>query len=169
MICHLQRFEILATTVRSLCDRGNHRIYFLCIVISLFSFHCFDDRFLQLNASRSEGESPVSFIAWHKEKFWLSGLTRDYRASWDRFRNSLNAKHIEIEIKSSLCDITSKRVTNSGIHLRGLAPGQHSSEETSQRWRAVGDTVSDLIGPGIKPRPPAPIAMSLISSPPACA
>ena len=27
-----------------------------------------------------------------------------------------------------------------GIHLRDLAHGQHSSEETSQRWRAVGDT-----------------------------
>ena len=35
--------------------------------------------------------------------------------------------------------------------LRGLAPEQHSSESTSQRWRAVGDTVSDLTGPGIKP------------------
>ena len=31
----------------------------------------------------------------------------------------------------------------SGDHLRGLAPGQHSFEETSQRWRAAGDTVSD--------------------------
>ena len=30
------------------------------------------------------------------------------------------------------------------IHLRGLALGQHSSEETSQRWRAIGDTVADL-------------------------
>ena len=37
-----------------------------------------------------------------------------------------------------------------GDHFRGLAPGQHSSEETSQRWRAVGDTVFDLINPGIK-------------------
>ena len=37
--------------------------------------------------------------------------------------------------------ITPKRVTSSGAHLRGLAPGLHSSEETSQRWRAVGDTV----------------------------
>ena len=36
--------------------------------------------------------------------------------------------------------ITSKRVTCRGIHLRGLASGQHSSKETSQRWRAVGDT-----------------------------
>ena len=39
--------------------------------------------------------------------------------------------------------VTSKRVTRGGIHLRGLAPGQHSSEETS---RAVGDVVSDLRG-----------------------
>ena len=31
--------------------------------------------------------------------------------------------------------ITSKRVTSGEIHLRGLTPGQHSSEETSQRWR----------------------------------
>ena len=38
--------------------------------------------------------------------------------------------------------ITPKRVTSCGAHLRCLAPGQHSSEETSQRWRIVGDTVS---------------------------
>ena len=37
--------------------------------------------------------------------------------------------------------ITPKRVTIGGAHLRGLAPGQHSSERTSQRWRAVGNTV----------------------------
>ena len=47
--------------------------------------------------------------------------------------------------------ITPKRVTSGGIHLRDLTPGQHSSEETSQRWRAVGDTVSDLTGPGSEP------------------
>ena len=29
--------------------------------------------------------------------------------------------------------IASKRVTSDGIHLRGSAPGQHSSEETSHR------------------------------------
>ena len=37
--------------------------------------------------------------------------------------------------------ITPMRVTSSGAHLRGLAPGLLSSEETSQRWRTVGDTV----------------------------
>ena len=34
-----------------------------------------------------------------------------------------------------------KRVTNGGAHLRDLTPGQHSSEETSQWWLAIGDTV----------------------------
>ena len=36
---------------------------------------------------------------------------------------------------------TTKLVTSGGAHLRGLAPGQHSSEETSQQWRAAGNTV----------------------------
>ena len=47
--------------------------------------------------------------------------------------------------------ITPKRVTSGVAHLRVLAPGQHSSDETSQRWRAVGDTVVDLTSPGIEP------------------
>ena len=59
-------------------------------------------------------------------------------------------------MKSSLhlryCCIKTKRVTSGEVHLRGLASGQHSSEETSQRWQAVGNTVSDLTGPGIEPQ-----------------
>ena len=47
--------------------------------------------------------------------------------------------------------ITPKRVTSGGVHLFGVAPKQHSSEETSKRWRAVGDTVPDLTYPGIEP------------------
>ena len=35
---------------------------------------------------------------------------------------------------------TSERVTSGEVHLRGLAPGQHSSEEVSQQWQ-VGDCV----------------------------
>ena len=30
--------------------------------------------------------------------------------------------------------ITPKRITSGEAHLRGLTPGQHSSEETSQQW-----------------------------------
>ena len=59
-------------------------------------------------------------------------------------------------------DITPKLVTSGGIHLRGLAPEQHSSEETSQRWRTVGDNVSDLTSPGIDTTPPAPYTKQLI-------
>ena len=47
--------------------------------------------------------------------------------------------------------ITPKRVTTGGVHLRDLALGQHNSEETTQQWRDVGDTVSDLTSPGIEP------------------
>ena len=47
-------------------------------------------------------------------------------------------------------DITPKHVTSGGIRLRGLAPGQHSSEETSQRWRAVDYTGSDLTSQGME-------------------
>ena len=40
--------------------------------------------------------------------------------------------------------------TSVEVHLRDLVPGQHSSEETLQRWRAVGDGVFGLTCPGIK-------------------
>ena len=55
-------------------------------------------------------------------------------------------RHIPHEkIKSNLHhtrDITPKRVTSGGIHLRGSAPGQHSSEDSSQGWRTVDNTAS---------------------------
>ena len=41
-----------------------------------------------------------------------------------------------------------------GAHLCGLTPGQRSSEETSQRWRAVVGTGSDLKGLRFEPRTP---------------
>ena len=43
-------------------------------------------------------------------------------------------------------------VASGGVRPRVLAQGQHRSEETLQRWRAVGYTVSDLIGLGIEPQ-----------------
>ena len=47
--------------------------------------------------------------------------------------------------------ITLKRVTSGGAYLRGFALAvQHSSEETLQRWRDVGDTVSGLTDPGFQ-------------------
>ena len=46
-------------------------------------------------------------------------------------------------------------MTSGGIHLRDLALGQHSSDETSQRWRPLGNTVSDFIARKSNPRPSA--------------
>ena len=56
--------------------------------------------------------------------------------------------------------ITAKGVTSGVTHLHSLAQRQHSSEETLLRWRAVGDTVSDLTDPRIEPQPSVLIAMS---------
>ena len=48
--------------------------------------------------------------------------------------------------------IMPKRVSSGGAHLRDLASGQHSSEETSQRWLAVGDTLFDWTDLRIDPQ-----------------
>ena len=48
--------------------------------------------------------------------------------------------------------MTPPRVMSGGTHVRSLAPGLFSSEETLQRWQAIGDTVSDLSEPGIEPQ-----------------
>ena len=64
------------------------------------------------------------------------------------------AKRFGAKIESNLHytrAITWKRVTSGGDRPRGLAPEQYNFEETSQRWRAVGDTVSDLADSGIEP------------------
>ena len=45
------------------------------------------------------------------------------------------------KIFNNTYDIAPKRETSGGAHFRGLAPGLHSSEQTSQRWRTAGDTV----------------------------
>ena len=48
------------------------------------------------------------------------------------------------------CGITLKRVKSSGVRFCGLALDQHISNKMSQWWRAVGDAVSNLTGPGIE-------------------
>ena len=65
-----------------------------------------------------------------------------------------NENYLKSKIQSSLHRVfMPKRVTSGGAHLRGLAPArQRSFKETSQRWRFVGDTVSDLTCPGIAPK-----------------
>ena len=76
----------------------------------------------------------------------------------------LSRKNFDIKIKSNLRytrGITLKRGTSGEVQLRSIAPGQHISEKTLQRWRAVRDTASDLTGLEIEPRPAAPLTASL--------
>ena len=44
-------------------------------------------------------------------------------------------------------DITPKRVTSGGAHLRGAGLGPHNSEQTSQRWRHCDDLADHAIEP----------------------
>ena len=60
---------------------------------------------------------------------------------------------LRVEVKSNRHYsriITPKRLNEERAYPGSLAPGQNNSEETSQRWRAVGDTVSDFTDPGFK-------------------
>ena len=50
------------------------------------------------------------------------------------------------------CGSMLKRVTSGWAHCRGLAPAQQGYEKTSQRWRVVGDTASDLTDLGFEPQ-----------------
>ena len=75
-----------------------------------------------------------------------STVLKDYTKSLNMLVQSckFRTRKLQIKSKSNLHytrRITPKRVTSCGAHLRGLAPGLHSSEETSQRWLVVGDTV----------------------------
>ena len=57
---------------------------------------------------------------------------------------------------------TSKRVTSSGAHLRGLAPGQHSMKKRRSGGDPSGTlSVYDLTGLEVEPLPSTPKAMSL--------
>ena len=51
-----------------------------------------------------------------------------------------------------------------GVHLRGLPPVQHSSEETSQRRRAVGNTVPIWPALDLNRRPSVPNACALTAA-----
>ena len=76
-----------------------------------------------------------------------------------REENSLEVQHQKI-IQSSFYSCYYAGACNKWrAHLRGFAPVQHCSVQTSQQWRAVGKTESDLIAMGIEPRPLEWIAM----------
>ena len=84
------------------------------------------------------------------QKLLLSSAHR-----WQFLGKQLRIRKGTLKIKSKLHytpGISQMRVASGGAYLRGLAPGQHNSTETSQRWRAIGDAVSNLTDPEIEPQ-----------------
>ena len=63
--------------------------------------------------------------------FWQRTQTYHHRCS--KSRNSRSSSRKKKSSFHYTQGITPKRVTSCGAHLRGLAHGQHSFEETSQR------------------------------------
>ena len=78
--------------------------------------------------------------------------TSRIKSSYSKTNSNTQCKKLKKSNFHYTRDTTPKRVTSGGDHLRDLACGQHSFEEASQRRRAVGDTVFDLIGQVTEPK-----------------
>ena len=118
-------FKTEVDNLRRLCMKNNYPIHFFNKIL---------ERFLHQPDTQTPTENEPDPKILFKVPF-AGKISKDF----------FNSIRLIIKIKSNLHytrRITPKRVTSCGAHFRGLAPGQHSSEETSQRWRVVGDTVS---------------------------
>ena len=70
-----------------------------------------------------------------------------------RYRCDNSSKGAALPWRNDTRCNTSKRVMSSRTHFRVIAPGNPASfEETSLRWRAIVNTVSDLTGPRFEPQ-----------------
>ena len=87
---------------------------------------------------------PLSFIQRLCEYMEYSSLlTQACHA-----HNSTKRMEVSYDVIAAASQVKKKK---SNLQYTRFAPGQYSSEETSQRWRIAGDRAFDLTGPGIKP------------------
>ena len=88
---------------------------------------------------RNAVECPVCGRTWQViTGSWIKNMDASSRKSLSFANVFIKLWIIRYLEKSNLHytrGITLKRVTSDGTHFCGLAPGQQSSEETSQRWR----------------------------------
>ena len=91
---------------------------------------------------------------------WLKSKSNPYRAipkNSNTYSKVYPVPQI-LQIKSNffhyICCITPKHLTSLWVHLRVIAPEGNTAsfEEMLQRWRAVGNTVSDVTGPRFAPQ-----------------
>ena len=136
----------------------------ICHCATIYTNTCFAQNFqlavgvttvlTRLNALKLFGKR---LVVWNKDIQILVISALKKKCIWIIITCGKNAKYSNLHYTRG---ITPKRVTSGGVHLRGLTPGQHSSEETSQRG-----TLSDLPAWESDPRPFAPIAVSLATTP----
>ena len=73
----------------------------------------------------NSGIKPESFVAKMSDN--TDSWSLEECKKWMFFRFGSEVKKSDLQ---DTRDITPKRVTKSGFHLRGVVPGPHSSEET---------------------------------------
>ena len=126
------------------------------------AFHCLNPA---IHPSFFDGYDPERVVIKLKVWFFRATLLYNFLLTLTNKIVTKNCSHQKSNLHYTR-GITPKCVTSGGIHLRSLAPERHNSEETSQRWRTVGDTAStDLTGSEIVPTTPAPIVMILTTEP----
>ena len=77
-------------------------------------------------------------------------MVRENFLAYEKLKSMLDKN--ENDCKSSLYLLSYAEDVMSGrACLHSSALGQNKTEKMSQRWRAVGNTMSNLTGPGIEP------------------
>ena len=128
-------------------------------LVDIIMLTCLHRSALHLKSWRKDSKTRWRITTRNKLFNWTHSLTTcSVISPLSTGRYQVLAWHSMYSFRSR--GITPKRVTCGGADLRDLAPGQHSSEGTSQRWRAVVNSISDLTGPESIPTPPSPIPMS---------
>ena len=80
------------------------------------------------------GSESRNLYAYYAAHWQLKAHLRENNFKWSK---------TEAKSNHNTRGFTPKRVTSGGDHFRGLAPRQHSFEETLLQWRAYGDRVSN--------------------------
>ena len=140
----LFRFDNLVSTCACMCVAiAAFVTMFFCIIITKLS----PSTHLVAESARS---SSLPTLVYNTARLYSSaeracidkqGLAQGCAAGGPRATTPPAKPFSVVLVKSNLHytrRITPKRITTDGAHLRSLAPGLHSSQKTSQRWRAVG-------------------------------
>ena len=110
---------------------------------------------IRSTCSYQTGLDPDEGVVWNAEFQSMDKDKMPLRVMPNEIKEIKEACEIDCFLnlagKSSNQTFVILRVTRGMAHLHGLAPGQHSSEVTSRRWRAVGDIVSAFTDPGFEP------------------